>query len=179
MRLFPVRSVRRQGKTATRTPRNIAFSSGMSLFREARGWDGRESAPAGLPIQNLDCGPTRPLASTGRAYYGDHLQGTVTASEFGTADSAAGEVATALGQSLVKHLQRLNQIRRAVPAVQTGQYSTDDAESRTMYIHVRAPGDPPPVGPLLDRLDGQIPDGIPVVVDVSRGRRIDAGRVGG
>ncbi|MEY9989140.1 putative hydrophobic protein (TIGR00271 family) [Streptomyces sp. V4I8] len=54
-----------------------------------------------------------------------------------------------------------------------------DAESRTMYIHVRAPGDLPPVEPLLDRLDGQIPDGIPVVVDASRGRRIDAGTVGG
>ncbi|MFE7275157.1 TIGR00341 family protein [Streptomyces sp. NPDC057623] len=53
-----------------------------------------------------------------------------------------------------------------------------DAESRTMYVHVRAPGDLPPVEPLLDRLDGQIPDGIPVVVDASRGRRIDAGRVG-
>ncbi|MES5820239.1 carbohydrate binding domain-containing protein [Streptomyces sp. RG80] len=75
--------------------------------------------------KQIDCGPTCPLAGTGRAYYGDHLQGTVTASEFGTVDSASGEVATTLAQPLAKHLQRLNQIRRAIPALQTGQYSTD------------------------------------------------------
>ncbi|WP_460072604.1 carbohydrate binding domain-containing protein [Streptomyces sp. YKOK-I1] len=74
--------------------------------------------------KQIDCGPTCPLAGTGRAYYGDHLAGSVTASEFGKADSASGEVATTLAQPLVKHLQRLNQIRRAVPALQTGQYST-------------------------------------------------------
>ncbi|WP_436847377.1 carbohydrate binding domain-containing protein [Streptomyces aureus] len=75
--------------------------------------------------KQIDCGPTCPLATTGRAYYGDHLAGTVTASEFGKADSASGEVATTLAQPLVKHLQRLNQIRRAIPALQSGQYSTD------------------------------------------------------
>ncbi|MEV6194870.1 carbohydrate binding domain-containing protein [Streptomyces sp. NPDC051920] len=75
--------------------------------------------------KQIDCGPTCPLATTGRAYYGDHLAGSVTASEFGKADSASGEVATTLAQPLVKHLQRLNQIRRAVPALQSGQYSTD------------------------------------------------------
>ncbi|MFC8031649.1 TIGR00341 family protein [Streptomyces griseoincarnatus] len=54
-----------------------------------------------------------------------------------------------------------------------------DATSRTMYVHVRSPGDLPPVKSLLDRLEGRIPDGIPVAVDTSRGRRIDAGVVGG
>lgn len=53
-----------------------------------------------------------------------------------------------------------------------------DATSRTMHVHVRSPGDLPPVEFLLDRLEGRIPDGIPVVVDTSRGRRIDAGVVG-
>ncbi|MEU1005974.1 DUF389 domain-containing protein [Streptomyces tibetensis] len=53
-----------------------------------------------------------------------------------------------------------------------------DAASRTMHIHVRLPGDLPPVQPLLDRLRGQIPDGVPIVVEESRGRRVDAGRVG-
>ncbi|MEU3278913.1 TIGR00341 family protein [Streptomyces antibioticus] len=53
-----------------------------------------------------------------------------------------------------------------------------DATSRTMHVHVRSPGDLPPVQSLLDRLEGQIPDGIPVVVDTSRGQRIDAGVVG-
>ncbi len=53
-----------------------------------------------------------------------------------------------------------------------------DAKSRTMYIQVRVPGDLPPVDSLLERLEGRIPEGIPVVVDASRGRRIDAGVVG-
>ncbi|MBB1256764.1 DUF389 domain-containing protein [Streptomyces alkaliterrae] len=54
-----------------------------------------------------------------------------------------------------------------------------DVKSRTMHIHVRTPRELPPVGPLLDRLEGRIPDGTPVVVDASRGRRIEAGTVGG
>ncbi|MDX2708874.1 carbohydrate binding domain-containing protein [Streptomyces sp. PA03-6a] len=74
--------------------------------------------------KQIDCGPTCPLVSTGRAYYGAHLEGDVTASGFGTVSSASGQVATTLSQPLVKHVQRLNQIRRAVPALQTGQYST-------------------------------------------------------
>ncbi|MEG3630936.1 TIGR00341 family protein [Streptomyces poriticola] len=53
-----------------------------------------------------------------------------------------------------------------------------DATSRTMHIHVRTPGELPPTQSLLDRLDGQIPNGIPIVVDTSRGQRIDAGVVG-
>ncbi|WP_432199022.1 TIGR00341 family protein [Streptomyces sp. bgisy027] len=52
------------------------------------------------------------------------------------------------------------------------------AASRTMQIHVRSPEDLPPVQSLLDRLEGQIPNGIPIVVDTQRGRRIDAGTVG-
>ncbi|MCD0448697.1 fibronectin type III domain-containing protein [Actinocorallia sp. API 0066] len=74
----------------------------------------------GAPI---DCGPTCPLATTGRAYFGDHLAGSVTAADFGIASSASGQVATTLAQPLVQHLQRLNRIRRAVPALQMGQYS--------------------------------------------------------
>jgi glycosidase len=74
--------------------------------------------------KQIDCGSTCPLASTGRAYYGDNLQGTVVASGFGKVASASGAVATTLEKPLVKHLQTLNQIRRAVPALQKGQYST-------------------------------------------------------
>ncbi|MFF8908992.1 carbohydrate binding domain-containing protein [Streptomyces olivaceoviridis] len=83
--------------------------------------------------KQIDCGPTCPLASTGRAYYGDHLAGTVTASDFGKVASATGEVATTLAQPLVKHLQRLNQIRRAIPALQMGQYSTDGISGGMAY----------------------------------------------
>ncbi|MFH8798238.1 carbohydrate binding domain-containing protein [Streptomyces sp. NPDC017936] len=83
--------------------------------------------------KQIDCGPTCPLATTGRAYYGDHLAGSVTASGFGTVASASGQVATTLAQPLVKHLQRLNQIRRAVPALQTGQYSTEGISGSMAY----------------------------------------------
>ncbi|WP_037628794.1 TIGR00341 family protein [Streptomyces aureus] len=53
-----------------------------------------------------------------------------------------------------------------------------EAASRTMHIHVRSPEDLPPVQALLDRLEGRIPNGIPIVVDAQRGQRIDAGTVG-
>ncbi|WP_435191690.1 carbohydrate binding domain-containing protein [Streptomyces sp. bgisy126] len=75
--------------------------------------------------RKIDCGPSCPLADTGRAYFGAHLAGSVTASGFSTIASASGTVATTLQQPLVRHVQRLNQIRRAVPALQTGQYSTE------------------------------------------------------
>ncbi|MGW8352247.1 carbohydrate binding domain-containing protein [Streptomyces wedmorensis] len=75
--------------------------------------------------QKIDCGPSCPLATTGRAYFGSHVAGSVTASDFSQVSSASGAVATTLTQPLVKHVQRLNQIRRAVPALQMGQYSTE------------------------------------------------------
>ncbi|MBQ0995309.1 carbohydrate binding domain-containing protein [Streptomyces sp. RK62] len=74
--------------------------------------------------KKIDCGPSCPLATTGRAYYGAHLAGEVKASGFSQIESASGTVATTLQQPLAKHVQRLNQIRRAVPALQMGQYST-------------------------------------------------------
>ncbi|SMF44894.1 carbohydrate binding domain-containing protein [Streptomyces sp. Amel2xC10] len=83
--------------------------------------------------KQIDCGPSCPLASTGRAYYGDHLAGSVTASDFGTVARASGEVATTLAQPLVKHLQRLNLIRRAVPALQMGQYSTEGISGQMAF----------------------------------------------
>ncbi|WP_026120772.1 DUF389 domain-containing protein [Nocardiopsis potens] len=51
--------------------------------------------------------------------------------------------------------------------------------SKTMHIEVRVPGEPPPVEELIARLDGRVPDGVPVVVETARGERIDAGRTGG
>ncbi|MEE1753147.1 carbohydrate binding domain-containing protein [Streptomyces sp. SP18CS02] len=75
--------------------------------------------------KKIDCGPTCPLATTGRAYFGDHVAGDVKASEFSKVDSATGAVASTLQQPLVRHVQRLNEIRRAIPALQMGQYSTE------------------------------------------------------
>ncbi|WP_436521246.1 alpha-amylase family glycosyl hydrolase [Actinoplanes sp. HUAS TT8] len=83
--------------------------------------------------KQIDCGPSCPLATTGRAYYGDNLTGSVTAADYGVVSSASGNVATTLSKPLVKHLQRLNQIRRAVPALQMGQYSTDGVSGSMAY----------------------------------------------
>ncbi|MGY3062578.1 glycosidase [Streptomyces sp. TE3672] len=83
--------------------------------------------------KKIDCGPSCPLATTGRAYYGGHLAGTVEASDFGKVSSATGEVARTLDEPLVKHLQRLNEIRRAVPALQMGQYSTEGITGSMAY----------------------------------------------
>lgn len=65
----------------------------------------------------IDVGPNAPLDKTGRAYFGDHLEGSVTASDYGKY-TASGTVASTLDAPLSKHLEKLNQIRRAVPALQ-------------------------------------------------------------
>ncbi|MFE5969316.1 carbohydrate binding domain-containing protein [Streptomyces sp. NPDC056463] len=83
--------------------------------------------------KKIDCGPTCPLATTGRAYFGDHLAGDVKTSGFSTVESASGAVAQTLAQPLVRHVQRLNQIRRAIPALQAGQYSTEGISGSMAY----------------------------------------------
>lgn len=72
----------------------------------------------------IDVGPNAPLDKTGRAYFGDHLEGSVTADDYGKY-TASGAVASTLDAPLAKHLEKLNQIRRAVPALQKGQYTTE------------------------------------------------------
>ena len=76
---------------------------------------------AGKPI---DKGPNGPLSATGRAYFGQNLTGTVNATDFGVF-TATGQVAKTLNHPLAKHLERLNRIRQAVPALRKGQYSID------------------------------------------------------
>lgn len=70
----------------------------------------------------IDVGPNAPLSKTGRAYFGDSLEGTVNASDF-SKYTATGTVANTLNSTLSKHIQKLNAIRRAVPALQKGQYA--------------------------------------------------------
>lgn len=72
----------------------------------------------------IDVGPNQPLSTTGRAYYGDNLAGNVTATDF-SEYTASGTVAETLNSPLSKHIQRLNKIRRAIPALQKGQYSLE------------------------------------------------------
>ncbi len=70
----------------------------------------------------IDVGTGKPLSETCRAYYGDYLEGTVSATDF-SEYTATGTVADTLNSTLSKHLQKLNAIRRAIPALQKGQYT--------------------------------------------------------
>jgi glycosidase/fibronectin type 3 domain-containing protein len=87
--------------------------------------------------QPIDVGNTNSLGpdasrgwqGTGRAYFGANLEGTVklnAANDFGDYDrtGTTGQVATTLAYPLAVHVRELNRIRRGVPALQTGQYTT-------------------------------------------------------
>ena len=80
----------------------------------------------------IDEGPNIKLADSGRAYFGDNITGSVTATDFGKYTGATGNVSTTLSKPLAKHLQQLNQIRRAVPALQKGQYTTSNVSNSNM-----------------------------------------------
>ena len=74
-----------------------------------------------------------PLENSGRAYFGDHLEGSVTATGFGDYTGASGEIAKTLDYALVKHIRRLNKIRAAIPALRKGQYSTEGVQGGIAY----------------------------------------------
>jgi len=80
----------------------------------------------------IDNGTNTALADTGRAYYGANLEGTVNATDFGEY-TASGTVATTLSNSLAQHIIRLNKIRRAIPALQKGQYTTDGCSGSVAF----------------------------------------------
>lgn len=75
----------------------------------------------------IDVGPNAPLAETGRAYFGDYLEGELTTTDFGEY-TASGTIADTLNHPLALHIQRLNKIRAAIPALRKGQYSTEGIE---------------------------------------------------
>ena len=77
----------------------------------------------------IDDGANVTLAETGRAYFGDYLEGDVTASDFGVYTAEAGsKVEETLAAPLSQQLIRLNTIRRKIPALQKGQYSLADID---------------------------------------------------
>ena len=84
----------------------------------------------------IDNGPNCPLSTTGRAYFGDKLEGSVTASDF-SKYTASGTVSNTLNSPLAKHLQKLNAIRRAVPALQKGQYTCDGSHVSGDMAYIR------------------------------------------
>lgn len=76
----------------------------------------------GMPIDPANTRTS--LEESGRAYLGTHLEGSVIATDYGEY-TASGTVAQTLNHDLAQHIIRLNKIRRAVPALQKGQYSTE------------------------------------------------------
>ncbi len=81
---------------------------------------------AGKPI---DVGPNQPLANTGRAYYGDNIEGTVGTNDFTVFGNVSGKVGETLNSTLSQHIMRLNRIRQAIPALRKGQYSVEGCSS--------------------------------------------------
>ncbi len=103
-----------------------AWAENMSLMFTFRGipclyYGGEVEFQKGII---MDVGPGAPLSTTGRAYFGDYLEGSVTATDF-SEYSATGKVKDTLNAPLAKHLTKLNAVRRAIPALQKGQYTTD------------------------------------------------------
>ncbi len=70
----------------------------------------------------IDKGTLISLENSGRAYFGNYLEGDVDASDFGEY-TASGTVKSTLESTLSQHLIKLNKIRRAIPALQKGQYT--------------------------------------------------------
>ncbi len=73
----------------------------------------------------IDEGPNLALKNSGRAYFGGYIEGSVDVTDFATYSSATGNMAATLSHPLALHIQRLNLIRAAVPALRKGQYSTE------------------------------------------------------
>ena len=81
----------------------------------------------------IDKGPNIALAETGRAYYGDNIEGTVTSVGFGEYGNVSGAVGDTLKHPLSQHIQRLNRLRQAIPALRKGQYSTEGCSGELSF----------------------------------------------
>ncbi|MFO7820218.1 MAG: alpha-amylase family glycosyl hydrolase [Halanaerobacter sp.] len=81
----------------------------------------------------IDEGPNIALEESGRAYFGDEIEGNVDVTGFGKYDGASGEISDTLSHPLAQHIRRLNLIRREVPALQKGQYSTENISGNLAF----------------------------------------------
>lgn len=73
----------------------------------------------------IDKGPNIALSETGRAYFGGYIKGDIKVNDFADYSDATGNIAATLSHPLALHIQRLNKIRAAVPALRKGQYSCE------------------------------------------------------
>lgn len=81
----------------------------------------------------IDDGPNVALADTGRAYFGNYLEGQVQTDDFASY-TASGKINETLSSTLSRHLQKLNLIRSKIPALRKGQYTTDGVEGDMAFI---------------------------------------------
>lgn len=85
---------------------------------------------------DIDIGPNAPLSTTRRAYFGEYLEGNVVATGFGEYGNVSGTVSDTLKSPVVQHIQGLNRLRQAIPALRKGQYTTsgDYVEGNMAFI---------------------------------------------
>ena len=81
----------------------------------------------------IDVGPNSPLSATGRAYYGDNIEGDLTSTDFTVFGNVSGEVGNTLNATLSQHIMRLNRLRQSIPALRKGQYSTDGCSGNMAF----------------------------------------------
>ncbi len=83
--------------------------------------------------KDIDKGAMLPLKDTGRAYFGGYIEGNVNVMDFAEYSDATGNMASTLTYPLARHIQRLNKIRAAVPALRKGQYSTEGCSGNLSF----------------------------------------------
>jgi glycosidase len=76
--------------------------------------------------KEIDKGPNLKLIDSGRAYYGGYITGNISVSDFAEYTNPTGNMAVTLKHPLALHVQRLNKLRMAVPALRKGQYSVNN-----------------------------------------------------
>lgn len=81
----------------------------------------------------IDNGANTALKNTGRAYFGGYIDGDVRVSDFADYTGATGNMAATLSHPLALHIQRLNRLRAAIPALRKGQYSTEGCSGHIAF----------------------------------------------
>ena len=76
--------------------------------------------------KTIDKGTLIALADSGRAYFGDYIEGNVDTVDFAAYTNASGKMKDTLEYPLSLHIQRLNRLRAKIPALRKGQYSVND-----------------------------------------------------
>ncbi len=83
--------------------------------------------------KDIDKGAILALKDTGRAYFGGFIEGDVNVTDFAEYNGATGNLASTLSYPLALHIQRLNKVRAAVPALRKGQYSNEGCSGKMAF----------------------------------------------